>query len=457
MASTPYSKMFDVEVVGGDQRTRLAEMLRANALNAPQGQMVGGWYVPPSWSQNLAHLANTAVGVFGGIAAEDAEREALKEDIQKYTAARQAQALRKTIPQAETPEQPMISPMYPSTPAAGRVEGGEFRAMKTGGMDGMPTYGVTQQQPQPVVDPNDVSQYKSRGFQKVLQQQQLAQLLEVPKYTQHIDTPQGRVLISDTGQTYQPMLGGKALYSTTETPRAFERGDGGVWTPNVPIQQYEYGKASAGAARNTVINAGPKALNTELGKGLGEQILSQRNAAQKAFAANTQLDSLEKAVPNAIVGTGADARLDLARLGETVGIGGKNNAERLRNTATLLQGFAQNELTAAEAMRGQGQITEGERAIIRRMAAGDQNMTATELQTGFGVLRKANNFKIAQHEQNVANMQRDPNARELYPYIAAPLTGYPVEVPQQPGAQQPAAAPKRGGAVFRGYVGQQPR
>ena len=57
--------MYDVEVVGGDQRQRLAEMLRANALNAPQGQMVSGWYVPPSWSQNLAHLAQTATGVLG--------------------------------------------------------------------------------------------------------------------------------------------------------------------------------------------------------------------------------------------------------------------------------------------------------------------------------------------------------------------------------------------------------
>ena len=70
-----FSKMYDVEVVGGDQRQRLAEMLRANALNAPQGQMVSGWYVPPSWSQNLAHLAQTATGVFGGMALDKERKE----------------------------------------------------------------------------------------------------------------------------------------------------------------------------------------------------------------------------------------------------------------------------------------------------------------------------------------------------------------------------------------------
>ena len=71
----PFSKMYDVEVVGGDQRQRLAEMLRANALNAPQGQMVSGWYVPPSWSQNLNTAMQGAVGTYMG-AKLDEERKA---------------------------------------------------------------------------------------------------------------------------------------------------------------------------------------------------------------------------------------------------------------------------------------------------------------------------------------------------------------------------------------------
>lgn len=70
-----FSKMYDVERVGGDQRQRLAEMLRANAMNTPQGQMVSGWYVPPSLTQNLAHMANTAVGVFGGLALDKERKE----------------------------------------------------------------------------------------------------------------------------------------------------------------------------------------------------------------------------------------------------------------------------------------------------------------------------------------------------------------------------------------------
>lgn len=66
-----FSRMYDVERVGGDQRTRLAEMLRANALNQPQGQMVSGWYVPPSWSQNLNQTLSGALGTYMGAQLDD--------------------------------------------------------------------------------------------------------------------------------------------------------------------------------------------------------------------------------------------------------------------------------------------------------------------------------------------------------------------------------------------------
>ena len=69
-----FSKMYDVERVGGDQRTRLAEMLRANALNSPQGQMVSGWYVAPSWTQSLNQALSGAVGTYMG-AKLDEERK----------------------------------------------------------------------------------------------------------------------------------------------------------------------------------------------------------------------------------------------------------------------------------------------------------------------------------------------------------------------------------------------
>ena len=102
-----FSRMYDVERVGGDQRQRLAEMLRANALNAPQGQMVSGWYVPPSWSQNLAQLANTAVGVFGGMTL-DKER--------KETAAKLLREISEGVPVEQTQQQTVFNNIEQTQP-----------------------------------------------------------------------------------------------------------------------------------------------------------------------------------------------------------------------------------------------------------------------------------------------------------------------------------------------------
>jgi hypothetical protein len=79
-----FTRQFNVETIGGDQRQRLAEMLRSQALNQPQGQMVSGWYVPPSWSQNLAQLANTAVGVFGGRALDEERAKKTAEALKRF-------------------------------------------------------------------------------------------------------------------------------------------------------------------------------------------------------------------------------------------------------------------------------------------------------------------------------------------------------------------------------------
>ena len=102
-----FSRMYDVERVGGDQRQRLAEMLRANALNAPQGQMVSGWYVPPSWSQNLAQMANTAVGVFGGMTL-DKER--------KETAAKLLREISEGVPVEQTQQQTVFNNIEQTQP-----------------------------------------------------------------------------------------------------------------------------------------------------------------------------------------------------------------------------------------------------------------------------------------------------------------------------------------------------
>jgi len=48
--------LYQEEILGEKQKAELARKLREHALtNAPQGQMISGWFTPPSWTQGLAN------------------------------------------------------------------------------------------------------------------------------------------------------------------------------------------------------------------------------------------------------------------------------------------------------------------------------------------------------------------------------------------------------------------
>lgn len=203
----PFSKMLDVEVVGGDQRQRLAEMLRANALNAPQGQMVSGWYVPPSWSQNLAHLAQTAVGTWGGMAADEENRKTMQEDYQKFMSGQNPQKVAAAVRAQGQPtnvEQDAFTGAPQATPMAGTMQDGEWKAIKTGGVQGMPNYNIApqpqaQQQPQPqTFDKYDPNQYSNPQFRSALMRSNIERAMAVPEWSTDVKyDQQGRAFVTN--------------------------------------------------------------------------------------------------------------------------------------------------------------------------------------------------------------------------------------------------------------------
>ena len=127
-------------------------------------------------------------------------------------------------------------------------------------------------------------------------------------------------------------------------------------------------------------------------------------SADSARSANSTLQNIERILPaldTAIVGPAADTRTTLLRIGKQLNIAGENADQILRNTATVVQGLAQQELSAAEQMRGQGALTEGERAILRRAAGGDQSLTSGELQQGLMAAQRLARLRIAGHQQTL--------------------------------------------------------
>lgn len=175
----------------------------------------------------------------------------------------------------------------------------------------------------------------------------------------------------------------------------------------------------------------PKISNTthlspvvRVGNTLGENIaeIVAKNAmtaiekGESAVETLDQIDEVRKNVDNAITGPLNEPRTVFARIKSMI-TGNKATKEQLAATARTMQGMAQLELTAAEAMKGQGQITEFERALIAKTAAGKLSNDPAEIIAATEALEKVSRLRIRQGQRGNATIKSVPDFRPLYPFV----------------------------------------
>lgn len=209
------------------------------------------------------------------------------------------------------------------------------------------------------------------------------------------------------------------------------------------FEQWDLSRKKAGATNVSVSTE--KSLLTQVGEGLGKQIdatLANARAAQQSISTAHQLKTAVDS-GKMVAGPGASFRVFGLQIGQMLGVGGATGAEVLGNTRRAMQSMAQAELDAAQQMKGQGQITEAERAIIKRAAAGDiDSMTGPEIRLLADAMEKTGRMKIKNHKANVKALSAMPNAGPLMPF-------YQVEDPpeyQAPGSQVDDLVKKYGGS-----------
>jgi hypothetical protein len=71
--------LYEEKILGAEQSRELARKLRESGEAIPQGQMVSGWYVPPSIAQSLAGALKQGIGAYKENQAED-ELKGLKQE-----------------------------------------------------------------------------------------------------------------------------------------------------------------------------------------------------------------------------------------------------------------------------------------------------------------------------------------------------------------------------------------
>jgi hypothetical protein len=175
------------------------------------------------------------------------------------------------------------------------------------------------------------------------------------------------------------------ILKETNTPVTFE---------NVKLLRKSSASTTNLSVTQNAEKQGVALATTQAMKNLDES----RVMAQSANATLSNIDRILPALDTAIVGPAADTRTTLLRIGKQLNIGGANADQILRNTATVVQGLAQQELDAASQMRGQGSLTDVERAILRRAAGGDQSLTSGELQQGLMAAQRSARTRVASHQ-----------------------------------------------------------
>jgi hypothetical protein len=199
---------------------------------------------------------------------------------------------------------------------------------------------------------------------------------------------------------------------------AKEQGYGGSFL------DYQTALKKAGV-QNTIVNVAGKTFASEFSKGAGEAVNNAFTSAQGAIGTLGRIETLKPILEGGKLfsGTLGNSQVAGARLADALNIGGKDNSERLQNTALAMQQLAGLELNAAEAMKGQGAITENERGLIARAAAGDlMKMTAKEVSTLLGGLEKTANYKISIHESNLKRLKQNPDLAAVAQYYELPTT-----------------------------------
>lgn len=179
------------------------------------------------------------------------------------------------------------------------------------------------------------------------------------------------------------------------------------------LDTLEIAKRKAGAT-NVTVSTG-KAFGTEFGKGVAESVGNTFAAAQGAQSTLAAIQNIRPLIQDGVyAGPLSSVPRVVDQLATSLGITGKDDSEKLRNTAVAMQGLASLELSAAQAMKGQGAITENERGLIKRAAAGDlQTFTQPEVLALLNALEKTSQFKIKAHEKNLGRLRNRPDTADL--------------------------------------------
>lgn len=368
MALTPEQQAldFDPELQGLSRERKLAELLMAKgAQGQPQGQMISGYYVAPSWSQQLNPMANALAG----------EAVSNRADVKETQL---AQALRQQKGEALQTFQQLMS--KPET---------RGQAMQ---------YAASNRFLQPVVS-------------EMMKPQKLGE---------------GENLVMPSFGGGEPIsLAGGGAKVAPEVRQAMQTL--GINKPLDQLNPQELNAVRNEIYQ--VKRAGAPSTTVTMGKSIAGEIGPMMKDAQAVAQAAVKTEDSANRIIEAVnsnklyTGTGANIRLGAAQVANTLGVGGNSLEEKISNTRKTMQGLAELTLQGRQQMRGQGQITNQESELAERAISGNINFTPAEIKLLANAAKRSADYTYNTYQAKVGEMARNTDTAGLVPYYQVPRMG----------------------------------
>jgi len=361
MALTPEQEALDYnpELQGLSRERKLAELLMAKGMQQPQGQMISGHYVAPSWTQQLNPMANVLAGeAISGradtkqLAYADALRGKEQEIVQRYMAAKNPQ------------EQ----------------------------------FAIANERYAP-------TQLKSTAYE-MLKPTVLAADSSIVKASMG---PEGGYQTLASGGTALPGELKSAAIRLGLDPKQASN-----WGPKELSAIDAMIKADKRATASTLSVSMGKDLSGKIGDIMEASLAATTAAYQTKDSADRILTTLSK--NNAIQGPMADTRMTGLQLADMIGATGKDDKDKLNNTRTLIQETAMLAANSAKLNKTPGAVSDYEQKLYTRIAGGDINLTPTEMALIAKRAKEGSEYQIERHNKKMKYIQSEKDLAKLAPF-----------------------------------------
>jgi len=240
-------------------------------------------------------------------------------------------------------------------------------------------------------------------------------------------------VVSQGGTLVDPS--GKVLFTSpteTKTDKTSNIKNYEYYLSTIPAGQkpltFKEFEDSVSKAPSVTTNVNVSSADKKFSEGLGTATAAAvENTLNKARSAQNTLSIIATIKPliqgEVFAGPLSESEATISRLGAKFGITSGSTQEKLNATAQAMQGLAQLELQAADAMKGQGAITDFERALIGRAAGGDlAKLTQKEVLGLLGALEKVSNRTISRHTNVLKNLRSRPDTASLADFFELEAT-----------------------------------